>query len=465
MLALMGKATVEDLIKIKNVITNQFSLKRIAVSGIFILSVMILVAFSSSGNSAEILISKAPYGHSTSQSFIETTILVTEESAVLPTATSLPASLVDTNVGEKISQTDGLKQGTEKLLEYKEEIKQNVIDAYELQSYGDQAADFEGKVLNKIDAAKFFSEGKEVTVVGVGQDYFDVQLDGGEKIRVLSPVKPKYHKRFINEYGLSDIKITNGFEVGYTGVLKSSQAPQANMGIGTRLVDVTPMASDGILVQEVFPLFTLYTPAVVGPNDYLIQEEMDYDPKTEMSSTKNKRWFEIFRGLTKGKIWTIFEQSNRYFTNVDKREWDRMTPGRIFDMMLKFEYLIQIPDRILTIRTPKYISTEEKFKNRYVLHDYSVKDISIRLLIPTYIEMENAITLKKTSQSEDEVSYKSINTVLKDEEMGDGEKFTWNNPIKIVLVINGKEFTIYMPTQAIIEINGKQYKLPPNLIH
>jgi hypothetical protein len=54
MLALMGKATVEDLIKIKNVITNQFSLKRIAVSGIFILSVMILVAFSSSGNSAEI---------------------------------------------------------------------------------------------------------------------------------------------------------------------------------------------------------------------------------------------------------------------------------------------------------------------------------------------------------------------------------------------------------------------------
>jgi hypothetical protein len=105
--------------------------------------------------------------------------------------------------------------------------------------------------------------------------------------------------------------------VGYTGVLKSSQAPQANMGIGTRLVDVTPMASDGILVQEVFPLFTLYTPAVVGPNDYLIQEEMDYDSKTEMSSTKNKRWFEIFRGLTKGKIWTIFEQSNRYFTNVD----------------------------------------------------------------------------------------------------------------------------------------------------
>ncbi len=134
-------------------------------------------------------------------------------------------------------------------------------------------------------------------------------------------------------------------------------------------------------------------------------------------------------------------------------------------MMLQFEYLIQIPDRILSIRNPKYISTEEKLKNRYVLHDYSVQDISIRLLIPTLTEMQQAITLQKTSQTDHEVSYKLINTVLNDEEMGDGEKFTWNNPIKIVLVINGREITIYMPTQAIIEVNGKIYKLPPNLIH
>ena len=326
------------------------------------------------------------------------------------------------------------------------------------------AADFDGETMDKITAAQFLNEGKEVTVIGVGPDYFEVKLKTGENIRIISPVKPKYYERFIDEYGLSDVRITNGYEVGYEGILKSSTAPKAIMGVGPNVIGVTPMASDGILVNEVSPLFTLSTPLVTGPNDITITEEMDYDPKN-LEASLDKRWLEIFRGFTNGKIWTIFEQSNRYFTNVDKREWDRLPPGKVFSMMQQFEYLINIPERIVSIRNPKSRSTEEKLKDRYILHDYSVQDISIRLLIPTLEEWDTATYLKKTSQTDALVSYRSIETVLDDDEMGDGEKFTWNNPIKIILVIDGKEMMVYTPTQSIIEINGEMYKLPVNLIN
>jgi len=267
----------------------------------------------------------------------------------------------------------------------------------------------------------------------------------------------------VNEYGFSDERITNGLVPGAKGTLKSSKPPANTFGVGKSFDGLFPEASAGVNADEIMPLFTLTTPSIKGPNDQMIFDEMDYNERSRDKSIQ-KRWFEMFKGVTKGIIWTIFEQSNRYFTMVDKREWDRYTPGKIFDYMQKFEYLVPVPDRILNARNPKSRTTEEKLAARFVLHDYSVGKNTIRVLVPIYSEFDRAEVLKLVKDGKPELGYISINTILTDAEMADGEKFTWNNPIKVVLYVDGNEYPVYMPTQAIIDINGKFYKLPKNLL-
>ncbi len=340
----------------------------------------------------------------------------------------------------------------------------NTPSQVNVQDGNDIGSTFDGTYLSKLEAAKFLQTGVEVVVLDVGDDYFDIQLKTAEKYRIESPIRPKYVLYQVNEYGFSDIIRKNGFEKGYEGVLKSSPPPENIMGAGIaeKTLGVTPEASDGVEANDVIPIFTLSTSKVKGPNDYLITEEMDYDPKSPDKSI-NKRWFEILKGSTKGIIWTIFEQSNRYFTMVDKREWDRFTPGHIFEMMQKFEYMIPIPDRISAVRNPKNISDEEKQKARFILHDYSAAGVTIRVLVPAFQEFEKASVLEKITEEPKPIGYKEIITVLSDAEMGDGEKFTWNNPIKVLLMVNGQLYNIYLPTQSVIEIEGKQYKLPKSL--
>lgn len=325
---------------------------------------------------------------------------------------------------------------------------------------GDLSADsFTGKFLNKTEAAKFLSDGVPVTIINVGGNYFDIETDSGERYRIESPVKPKYVERYIDEYGLSDIRQGNGLQVGMEGNLKSSKPPEDIMGVGPNTIGVTPEASDGIASNDVIPVFTLTSASVTGPNDYTIIDEMDYTA-SPVERTGRKRWFEMYKAQLKGVIWQIFEQSNRYFTMVDKREWDRFTPGYIFSLMQKFEYLIPIPDRIQSIRNPKTLSTEEQLKNRYVLHDYSIKDTSIRVLIPMYSEIKTAPELERVRDGEPSIGYISMTASLTDAELGDGEKFTWNSPIKVVLYVDGNDYTIYMPLQAGLEVNGILYRIP-----
>ncbi len=324
-------------------------------------------------------------------------------------------------------------------------------------------SNFKGTFLNKVEAAKFLTNGVEVTVLNVGENYFDIQTAAGEQYRIESPVKPKYVDRYINEYGLSDIRRIDGVEKGLTGILKSSQTPENIMGVGPNVIGVTPEASDGVEVADVIPVFTLSSPAIEGPNDYVIKEEMDYTVSIESSS--RKRWFEIYKGLLKGIIWQIFEQSNRYFTMIDKREWDRFTPGYIFSLMEQFEYLIPIPDRIMNIRNPKERNEEEKMKNRYVLHDYSIGDTSVRVLIPTFDEIKKSEELKRVRDGQPSVGYLAMTASLTDAELGDGEKFTWNSPVKVTLYVEGKQFVLYMPLNAGLEVDGKMYHISKSQIH
>ena len=380
-----------------------------------------------------------------------------------PTPTSLPVTtsnpeMQETQIPVTNAEEENKSQNTELM-----PTSENVQPSQGTQSK-QSIVNSNVKTLDKMEASRFFSEGQNVTITNVGENFFDVQIDSGEKLHIVSIIKPKLIEYYIDEFGLSDVRQVNGFIEGQKGNLKSAKTPEDTMGVGKNAIDVTPQASDGIPAENVIPLFTLSTPKVIGPNDHFITDEFDYDPSVNTLSKNEKHWFEIFKGLMNGTIWTIFEQSNRYFTMVDRREWNRFTPGHIFGILRSFEYIIPIPDRILSIRKPKYIPEEEKYKSRFVLHDYSVQGNTIRILIPTYEEITKSPRLEKINNPSQDIGYKEINTVLMEDELGDGEKFTWNNPIKVILSITGNEYTIYLPTQGIIDINGNLYQLPSKLI-